>query len=88
MFKIFKTEEFTNDFNKLGNSEKIKVRKIIKNLKQQGGNVGKPLAGLRFFKEKKFGGKRLFYLVYKEYFIILAIAIVNKKHNKLRLIEF
>ena len=31
------------------------------------------------FKEKKFDGKRLYYLIYENFFVILAIAISDKK---------
>ena len=48
-------------------------------LKEQGGDIGKPLSGLSFFREKKFDGKRLYYPVYNDSFVILAIAISDKK---------
>lgn len=44
--------------------------------------MGKPLSGVSFFIEKKFDGKRLYYLVYKDSFVILAIAISDKKAQK------
>jgi len=34
---------------------------------------------LSFFREKKFGGKRLYYLVYDDVLIVLALAIGGKK---------
>ena len=78
MFRVFTTKEFDNDFNDLDESDKKRVRKIIKQLKEQGNNVGKPL-GKPYFREKKFGGKRLYFLIYKQFTIILAIGISNKK---------
>ena len=78
-YKIYTTEEFNKDFNKLSSQERIRANKILKQLKEKGDEVGKPLSGLAFFREKKFNGNRLYYLVYDELFIILAIAISDKK---------
>jgi len=82
MFRIFTTKEFDNDFNKLDGSDKQRVRKIMKQLKKQGDSVGKPL-GRDYFKEKKFGEKRLYFLIYKEFTIILAVGISNKKMQQI-----
>ena len=79
MFRILTTEEFDRDFGKLSSQEQARVNKILKQLKEKGGDVGKPLSGVSFFREKKFNGKRLYYLIYKDFFVILAIAISDKK---------
>lgn len=79
MFRIFTTEEFDKDISKLDNSEQQRVKSILAQLKEQGGNVGKPLSGLTFFKEKKFGGKRLYFLVYQDILVVLVLAISDKK---------
>ena len=39
MFRIFTTREFDNDFNKLEESDKQRVRKIMKQLKEQGSTI-------------------------------------------------
>jgi mRNA-degrading endonuclease RelE of RelBE toxin-antitoxin system len=54
MFRVFTTKEFDNDFNHLDESDKKRVSKIMNQLKEQGGDVGKPL-GRDYFREKKFG---------------------------------
>ena len=79
MFKIFKTKEFDDNYNKLDNSEKKRADKIRDQLSKNGNTTGKPLSGLKFFREKKFDGKRIYYLVYKEFNCILVIAISDKK---------
>ncbi len=79
MFRVFTTDEFDKDLAKLDTSEQVRVKKILGQLQQQGANVGKPLSGLSFFREKKFDGKRLYFLAYKEFLIILVIAISGKK---------
>ncbi len=82
MFRIFTTKEFDDDFNNLDKSDKKRVSKIMKQLKKQGGNVGKPL-GRPYFREKKFGEKRLYFLIYKQFTIILAVGISNKKMQQI-----
>ena len=79
IYRIFKTEEFDEQYEKLDGQDKKRVDKILAQLYEKGGAIGKPLAGLGFFKEKKFGGKRLYYLVYENFLAILAIAISDKK---------
>lgn len=79
MFRIFTTEEFDKDFSKLSSQEQVRINKILKQLKERGEDIGKHLSGLSFFREKKFDSKRLYYLVYKDSFVILAIAISDKK---------
>jgi len=79
MFRILTTQEFDKDFRKLSSQEQERVNKILKQLKEKGGDTGNPLSGLSFFREKKFDGKRLYYLVYRDSFAILAIAISDKK---------
>lgn len=78
MFRVFTTRGFDDDFENLDESDKIRVRKIMSQLEEQGDSVGKPL-GLPYFREKKFENKRLYFLVYKEFMVVLAIAIGNKK---------
>lgn len=78
-YRVFKTEEFDRDYNKLDKSEQRRVDKILNQLLERGGEVGKPLAGLSFFREKKFDGKRLYYLVYGNVFVVLVLAISDKK---------
>jgi mRNA-degrading endonuclease RelE of RelBE toxin-antitoxin system len=78
MFKVFTTREFDKDFEKLDESEKKQVRVIMLQLRERGDNVGKPL-GRKYFREKKFGGKRLYFLVYKEFIVALAVGMSDKK---------
>lgn len=79
MFRIFTTEEFESDYNGLDGSEKERVKKVLRQLKENGDYVGKPLGGVSIFKEKKLNGKRLYFLVYKQFSVILILAMSNKK---------
>lgn len=78
-YRIFKTNEFDSDFQKLEKPEKERVLKFLAQLSEKGGSVGKPLSGLPFFREKKFEGNRLYYLVYENFCVVLAVAISDKK---------
>ena len=78
MFKIFTTKEFDKDFDNLDGSEKIRVEKFLSQLEERGVDVGKPLS-VPFFREKRFDGKRLYFLFYENFAVVLAVAISNKK---------
>ena len=77
-YRLFTTREFDNDFNSLDQSAKLRVKKIMDQLKEKGDCIGKPIR-YPYFREKKFGEKRLYFLVYEDYMVILALAISNKK---------
>src|SRR3989344_5530206 len=79
MFRVFTTTQFDEDLEDLDNSEQIRVRKIRDQLREKGKDVGKPLSGVDIFREKKFDGKRLFFLVYERFSVVLLLAIGNKK---------
>lgn len=81
MFRVFTTEEFDRQFKNLDKSESEAVRKILNKLREQGGSVGKPLR-VSYFREKKFGGKRLYFLSYEDFMVVLAVAISNKKEQQ------
>ncbi len=78
MFRVFTTKEFDNRFERIDESEKKRVRKILHQLRERGLQIGKPLK-VPYFREKKFGSKRLYFLVYKNFMVILAIALSDKK---------
>jgi len=78
-FRVFITEPVQKDIAKLDNSEQSRVEKILCQLQEKGDEVGKPLAGLSFLREKKFDGKRLYYLIYPEWSVILVVAVSDKK---------
>lgn len=78
MFRIFKTAVYDEDYELLDKSERLRVDVLVDDLFEHGDVTGKPL-GVGFFREKKFGGKRLFYLVYKHLSVILLVAISDKK---------
>lgn len=79
-YVVLETEAFAKLFCTLNNKEKEWIKKMIDQLKENA-NVGKPL-GFNWFREKKFEGKRLYYLIYKNSNSILLVAFGNKKDQQ------
>ena len=77
MFRVFRSDWYGKKLQKLDKSEIARVVKFEQHLKQEPFS-GKPL-GYKFFREKKFNGKRLLFLVYEEHSIIFLVTITDKK---------
>ncbi len=74
------TNDFEKDFNKLDKSIKLEIKKVLINL-EENPYTGKPL-GFKFFREKKVGKYRIYYLVYEDILVVYAIAISAKKDQQ------
>lgn len=79
-YRIFITKSFETDFNSLPKDERKRIKKLKEQLKINP-FVGKPL-GHSFFREKKIGGKRLYYLIYEDKVVVLIVAYGGKKHQQ------
>jgi len=77
VFRVFRSDHYNKKLNKLDVSEQDRIKKFEQSLKQQPFS-GRPL-GYRFFREKKFNGKRTLFLVYEEHECIFLVTITNKK---------
>lgn len=77
--ELFKIWEFEKAFEKLDQGNKERIEAFFKQFKDQGMNVGKPLGGRKYFREKKFNGYRLYFLVFEELSAVLVVGISNKK---------
>ena len=77
MFRVFRSEWYETKLKKLSNPEIYRVSKFEQSLKEAPFS-GKPL-GYPFLREKKFGGKRLIFLVYEEHRCIFLVTITDKK---------
>lgn len=77
MFRVFRSEWYETKLVKLSTSEQNRVKKF-KQLLKENPYVGKPL-GYKFFREKKFDGKRLLFLVYDKEKVIFLVTITSKK---------
>ena len=77
MVRVLSTKEFDTWEKLLSKDYQEQIDDIIKQLKQSL-EVGKPL-GYPFFREKKMGKYRIFFLVYEESSTVLLITISDKK---------
>ena len=82
--KVFETEHFSRLYETLQEKEKNWIKKMIAQLKESS-KVGKPLR-FDWFREKKFEGNRLFYLIYNDLEKVLLVAYGEKK-NQQKIIE-
>lgn len=78
--EVLETDSFSKLFETLEWDEKEWVKKIILQLKANA-NVGKPL-GFKWFREKQFKGKRLYYLVYNNLNKVLLVGFGGKKEQQ------
>ncbi len=76
-FRVFRSNHYSGKLVKLDNSKILRAKKIEQALKERPFS-GKPL-GYKFFREKKFNGDRLIFLVYEEYKCIFLITITDKR---------
>jgi mRNA-degrading endonuclease RelE of RelBE toxin-antitoxin system len=76
-YQIFRTKTFDKEFEKLSSFERKEIQNFENKLIENP-FVGKPL-GLIFFREKKLNGRRVYYLIYEEFVVILMVAISDKK---------
>ena len=77
MFRAFRTDWYEKKLKKLSPDEQERVKHIEQELKETPYD-GKPL-GYEFFREKRFDGKRLIFLVYDSYKTVFLITITDKK---------
>ena len=77
MFRVFRAEWYDKKLAKLDGSEQKIVCDFEQQLKVEPFS-GKPL-GFDFFREKKFDGKRILFLVYAEHSVIFLVTITDKK---------
>jgi len=80
VFEVLETETFSKLFDSLTKDEQGWIKKIIGQLKENA-FVGKPLR-FPWFREKKYKGKRLYYLVYQNVNRVLLVAFGEKKEQK------
>lgn len=76
-YKVYMTETFEKEFNKLSTSEQNTFKKIFLQLKEN------PFVGdairYKFFREKRIKEKRIYYLIYEDFSIVLLVASGDKK---------
>jgi len=78
--EVFETEYFSRLFEALSEKEKEWIKRMVEQLKESS-KVGKPLR-FDWFREKKFEGNRLFYLIYSDLHKVLLVAYGEKKEQQ------
>ena len=78
--KVLETEAFSHLFGTIESREKEWIKKIIKQL-ESNIELGKPLQ-FKWFREKKFENKRLYYLIYENSNTVLLVAFGKKKQQQ------
>ena len=77
MVRVLSTKEFDTWEKLLPKDYQEQIQGFIKELKQNY-NTGKPL-GYPFFREKKMGKYRLYFLIYEDVDTVLLVTISDKK---------
>ena len=78
--RIYETETFSKIYGAMEKEEQGWVDKIKHQLTENP-YAGKPLK-FEWFREKKFGDKRLYYLIYKDISKILLVSFGSKKEQQ------
>lgn len=79
-YYIYETETFSKLYASMEKGEREWIDKMKAQIKENP-NVGKPLR-FEWFREKKFGDKRLYYLVYQNINRVLLVAFGSKKDQQ------
>ena|SRR3989338_4081765 len=79
-YEIYETETFSKLYGAMGKVEREWVNKVKLQLIENSG-VGKPLR-FNWFREKKFGDKRLYYLIYQDLSKILLVSFGSKREQQ------
>ncbi|MFT4250088.1 MAG: hypothetical protein ACMXYD_01870 [Candidatus Woesearchaeota archaeon] len=80
-YRVFKIDKFSKIISKLlTKKQQEELNSFIEELKQ-GKIIGQPLS-YEFFREKKIGDKRVYFLVYKDLKIIFLVNASNKKYQQ------
>ncbi|MBS3133025.1 hypothetical protein J4470_02765 [Candidatus Woesearchaeota archaeon] len=79
MYAVFRTEKFDKELIKqFSKEEQRRVENFEKKQLAENPHVGDPL-GHMFFREKKVGGKRVYFLIYDDVRAVLMVAVSDKK---------
>jgi mRNA-degrading endonuclease RelE of RelBE toxin-antitoxin system len=80
-YKIYTTPEFDRLFEELTKDDQIEIEKLTKEELPENPYQGRAL-GFKFFREKRIKGKRVYFLIYDDYVLVLMVAIGDKKTQK------
>ncbi len=77
-YKIYATPEFDKLFEKLPKDDQAEIDKLTKEELPNNPYQGRAL-GFKFLREKRIKGKRVYFLIYENYVLVLMVAIGDKK---------
>tara|TARA_Y100000310_G_scaffold294083_1_gene324243 strand:- start:3961 stop:4281 length:321 start_codon:yes stop_codon:yes gene_type:complete len=80
-YKIYTTPEFDRLFEELSKDDQIEINQLTKEELPENPYQGRAL-GFKFFREKRIKGKRVYFLIYDDYILVLMVAIGDKKTQK------
>ncbi|MEK6963771.1 MAG: hypothetical protein AABX70_05050 [Nanoarchaeota archaeon] len=80
MLKVIGTDSYLLEIDKWPKADRLAADKIPKQLAMNP-FAGDPL-GYRFLREKRVGGKRVYYLVYEDLKLVLLVAASAKKDQQ------
>lgn len=80
-YKIYTTPEFDRLLEELPKDDQIEIDKLTKEELPENPYQGRAL-GFKFFREKRMKGKRVYFLIYDDYILVLMVAIGDKKTQK------
>lgn len=80
MFVVIGTETYLKELNKWPKSDQEAAAKLPLQLKENP-FVGKPLS-YPFLREKRIGGRRIYYLIYEDLGLVLLVATSEKKDQQ------
>lgn len=88
MFQIYYTKGFEKDAKKILTPKEFEEMETYfeMNIKLNGDKIGKPLT-YNYFREIKIGGKRIYYLLYKNIALILVVGVSRNKKDQQRVID-
>lgn len=79
-YAVYTTPTFDREINKLSHADQETIHKLFQQLKDNP-YVGDPLR-FPFFREKRIREKRMYYLVYDNLLLVLAVAFGGKKNQQ------
>ncbi|MBI1972952.1 hypothetical protein HYS50_03025 [Candidatus Woesearchaeota archaeon] len=80
MFAVIGTDTYLRELNKWDKTDKEAADKLPYALKENP-FTGSPLS-YKFLREKRIGGKRIYYLVYEDLHLVLLVATSGKKDQQ------
>ena len=79
-FKVIATENYLDEIKKLPKEYKAFVEELPNKLKENPFQ-GKPLI-YRFLREKRIKEKRIYYLIYEDFNLVILVAVSGKKDQQ------